>query len=213
MKFKAIIFDLDGVICTTDEYHYRAWKQMAASIGVSDFTRADSDLQRGISRMDSLEVILRKCKRTFSDEEKFALAEQKNQIYRSMLATMSERDLSKNVSSTLCALRGRGAKLAIGSSSKNAKYILERLGLGAFFDAVVDGNMISRGKPDPEVFLKAAGLLGLPPRECLVVEDAAAGIRAALAGGFQAAGLGEGAKCEGTTYRLSSFADLLAIVN
>lgn len=213
MKFKAIIFDLDGVICTTDEYHYRAWKQLAASIGVSDFTRADSDLQRGISRMDSLEVILRKCTRTFSDEEKFALAEQKNQIYRSMLATMSERDLSKNVSSTLCALRGRGAKLAIGSSSKNAKYILERLGLGAFFDAVVDGNMISRGKPDPEVFLKAVGLLGLPPRECLVVEDAAAGIRAALAGGFEAAGLGEGAKCEGTTYRLSSFADLLAIVN
>lgn len=213
MKFKAVIFDLDGVICSTDEYHFLAWKALAESIGVTNFDRADGDRQRGVSRMDSLEVILKKSDRTFSDEEKLALAERKNQIYRSMLATMSEKDLSEIVSFTLRILRERGVKLAVGSSSKNAPYILERLGLGSFFDAVADGNMISRGKPDPEVFLKAAALLDLGPRECLVVEDASAGIEAALAGGFDAAGLGEAAKCEKTTYRLGVFADLLAIVH
>ncbi len=211
MKYRAIIFDLDGVICSTDEYHYAAWKQLAKAIGVTDFSRADSELQRGVSRMESLEIILRKSDRHFTDEEKVALAEQKNQIYKSMLATMSPKDLSESVRSTLNALKERGLKLAIGSSSKNTSFILERLGLGDFFDAVADGNMISRGKPDPEVFLKAAELLHLEPRECLVVEDAHAGIQAALAGGFDAAGVGGAASYSGTTYPLTSISDLVAI--
>ncbi len=212
MKYRAVIFDLDGVICSTDEYHFAAWKQLAEAIGVTDFSRADSELQRGVSRMESLEIILRKSERRFSEEEKIALAERKNQIYRSMLEGMSEADLPGSVRTTLFALRERGLKLAIGSSSKNTAFILERLGLGGFFDAVADGNMISRGKPDPEVFLKAAELLALEPCNCLVVEDAVAGIQAALAGGFGAAGLGGAAKFEGTTYPLSSLSDLLAIV-
>ncbi len=212
MKFKAIIFDLDGVICSTDEFHFLAWKQLADSIGITNFTRADGDFQRGVSRMESLEILLRKSDRQFSDEEKLALAEQKNCIYRQMLGTMSEADLSENVRTTLVALRKSGKKLAIGSSSKNTMYILERLGFGSFFDAVVDGNMISRGKPDPEVFLKAAERLGLPPEDCLVVEDAAVGVEAGAAGGFSVAGLGEAAGCEKTAYPLGTFADLLAIM-
>ncbi len=212
MKFQGIIFDLDGVICSTDKFHFLAWKQLAESIGITNFTQADGDLQRGVSRMESLEILLRKSKRQFSDEEKFALAEQKNNVYRQMLGTMSKTDLSENVRTTLFALRKSGRKLAIGSSSKNTKYILERIGLGSFFDAVVDGNMISRGKPDPEVFLKAAELLDLPPEECLVVEDAAAGIRAARAGGFEAAGIGDAANFPATTYPLTLLSDLLTIL-
>ncbi len=213
MKFQGIIFDLDGVICSTDEFHFLAWKQLAESIGITNFTRADGDLQRGVSRMESLGILLRKSERKFSEEEKIALAEQKNNIYRQMLGTMSETDLSENVRTTLFALKKSGKKLAVGSSSKNTKYILERLGLGDFFDAVVDGNMISRGKPDPEVFLKAAELLGLPPDDCLVVEDATAGIRAARAGGFEAAGLGDAAAFGMTAYPLTALSDLLTIVS
>lgn len=212
MKYRAVIFDLDGVICSTDEYHFAAWKQLAETIGVTDFSRADSDLQRGVSRMESLEIILRKSERHFTEAEKIALADRKNQIYKSMLANMSEADLSEDVRFTLFTLRERGLKLAIGSSSKNTKYILERIGLGDFFDAVADGNMISRGKPDPEVFLKAAELLHLASCDCLVVEDAQAGIQAARAGGFDAAGIGSAASYEGTAYSLASVSDLLAIV-
>ena len=212
MKYRAVIFDLDGVICSTDEYHYAAWKQLAEAIGVTDFSRTDSELQRGVSRKESLEIILRKSERRFTEAEKIALADRKNQIYRSMLANMSEADLSEDVRSTLFSLREREVKLAIGSSSKNTKFILERIGLGNFFDAVADGNMISRGKPDPQVFLKAAELLHIASCECLVVEDAHAGIQAALAGGFDAAGIGSAASYEGTTYPLTAVSDLLVIV-
>lgn len=212
MKYKAIIFDLDGVICSTDEYHYLAWKALAEMIGINDFTREDNNLLRGISRMDSLEIILKKTDKIYSDEQKATLAEMKNDMYKNMLAGMSKKDLDEKVLSTLKALRERGLKLAIGSSSKNTPLILERLGLDKFFDAVADGNCITHSKPHPEVFLKAAEYLSLKPCDCLVVEDAVAGVEAAIAGGFEAAGLGEASLYKKTTYILREFSDLLNIV-
>lgn len=209
MKFKAVIFDLDGVICSTDEYHFLAWKALAEIIGVTDFSREDNKLQRGVSRMDSLEVVLRKCKTEYTYEQKLALAETKNDIYKNMLSGMSEKDLDGEVLSTLKELRKRGLKLAIGSSSKNTPFILERLGLGDFFDAVADGNCVTRSKPDPEVFLKAANMLSEEPADCLVVEDSLAGVDAGISGGFLVAGIGEAESYPKTTYSLNAFSDLL----
>lgn len=212
MKFKAVIFDLDGVICSTDEYHYLAWKALAEIIGITDFSREDNKLQRGVSRMESLEVVLKKSGKVYTDEQKIALAETKNDIYKNMLEKMSEKDLDEEVLSTLNKLRAKGLKLAIGSSSKNTPFILQRLGLGSFFDAVADGNCVTHSKPHPEVFLKAAEYLKMQPCDCLVVEDAVAGVQAGVAGGFEVAGIGETGKYEKTTYPINKFSDLLKIV-
>lgn len=210
MNYKAVIFDLDGVICFTDKYHYLAWKKMADGMGIY-FDETINNRLRGVSRMESLEIILERCDRELSPEEKQALAEKKNKTYVELLGQMTEKDLSSEVKETLDALRERGLKLAIGSSSKNAKFILERLGLKDYFDAVSDGTNISKSKPDPEVFLKAAEFLHTAPADCLVVEDAKAGIEAAKAGGFDSAGLGEAANCEEVTHAMNSFSDLLGI--
>lgn len=210
MKYRAIIFDLDGVICFTDHYHYLAWKQLADSMGIY-FDETINNRLRGVSRMESLEIILEKYNGSLSKEEKEVLAEKKNTVYKELLHQMSERDLSIEVKETLDALRENGCKLAIGSSSKNAKFILERLGLKDYFDAISDGTNIEKSKPDPEVFLKAAEFVGCNPEECLVVEDALAGILAAHNGGFHSAGLGEAAESEYVTYRLKTFRELLTI--
>ena len=209
---KAVIFDLDGVICFTDQYHYRAWKQMADEIGVY-FDEEINNRLRGVSRMASLEIILERADRAFSQEEKEALAEKKNGFYVELLDEMSAKDLSPEVKETLDTLRERGMLLAIGSSSKNTKKILFKLGLSDFFDAISDGTNITRSKPDPEVFLKAAEMLHVLPDSALVVEDASAGIEAAAAGGFQSAGLGEAAAHSGVTYPMKRFSDLLHIVS
>lgn len=211
MKYQAVIFDLDGVICFTDRYHYLAWKKMADDLGVY-FDEEINNRLRGVSRMESLEIILEKYNGNLTGEEKLALAEKKNQLYVELLSQMTEKDLSAEVAETLEELRKKGIKLAIGSSSKNAKYILDRLGLKDYFDAVSDGTNISKSKPDPEVFLKAAEFLQKKPAECLVVEDAKAGVAAAHNGGFDSAGLGEAASCEDVTYGMKSFGDLLKIV-
>ncbi len=211
MKFKGIIFDLDGVLCSTDEYHYLAWKALADAIGADGFSREDNKMQRGVSRMESLEVVLKRCAKQYSDVEKLALAERKNEIYKSMLGNMSENDLSEEVYSTLLALRERGLKLAVGSSSKNTPLILGKLGLGSFFDAVADGNCVTRSKPYPDVFLLAAEYLKLSPQDCLVVEDATAGVEAGVAGGFAVAGIGEAREYGKTNYPLGTFSDILKI--
>lgn len=210
MKYKGIIFDLDGVICFTDKFHYQAWKEMADGMGIY-FDETINNRLRGVSRMESLEIILERCDAELSQEKKEELAAQKNEIYVKLLQKMTEADLSDEVRQTLDALREQGVKLAIGSSSKNAKLILGRIGLGEYFDAVSDGTNITKSKPDPEVFLKAAEYLNLPPDECLVVEDAVAGIDAACSGGFSSAGLGEAAAYSKTTYPLAAFAELLHI--
>ncbi|MDE6108414.1 MAG: beta-phosphoglucomutase, partial [Oscillospiraceae bacterium] len=199
MKFQAIIFDLDGVICFTDEYHYLAWKAMADSIGVY-FDREINNRLRGVSRMASLDIILEKYNGTLSQSEKEALAEQKNELYKEYLKQMSPADLSEEVSATLESLSNLGLRLAIGSSSKNAPFILQQIGLDGYFDAVSDGNNITHSKPDPEVFTKAAQMLCLPPEVCLVVEDAVAGAQAGHAGGFRVACLGDAAKAQAGDY-------------
>ena len=207
-NYQGIIFDLDGVICSTDEYHYLAWKALADRLGIP-FDRERNNLLRGVSRMDSLNIILEKSDKTYSDEEKTAFAEEKNTLYRQLLGRMSPADLSDDVRTTLEALRKTGAKLAIGSSSKNTPFILERIGLAGFFDAVADGNCITRSKPDPEVFLKAAEMIRLSPRDCLVVEDAHAGVQAAVAGGFDCAAMGDAKDDPSAAWHLSRFSDLL----
>lgn len=212
MKYDAIIFDLDGVICFTDHYHYLAWKALADEIGAK-FDESNADRIRGVSRMESLEIVLEGYHGpAFSPEEKLAMATKKNDLYRSYLMTMTTDDLSDEVRNTLHALREKGLKLAIGSSSKNTPLILDRIGLGTFFDAISDGNNISRSKPDPQVFLMAAQMLNLDPARCLVVEDAQAGIQAAIAGGFDSAALGPAAQCGMATYNMKSFGDLLTVI-
>ncbi|MBO5976072.1 MAG: beta-phosphoglucomutase [Oscillospiraceae bacterium] len=212
MNVKGIIFDLDGVICFTDEYHYLAWKEMADDMGVY-FDREINNRLRGVSRMASLDIILERYSGpALSEEEKLALATKKNDIYRSLLSRMSPADLSNEVKNTLDALRAKGLKLAIGSSSKNAPFILERIGLAGYFDAISDGNNISRSKPDPEVFLKAAEFLSLAPAECLVVEDAIAGAEAGHAGGFEVACVGDASEAKAGDYNMLSFAQLLEVV-
>lgn len=184
----AIIFDLDGVICSTDRYHYLAWKTLADRLGLP-FDEEINGKLRGVSRMESLEIVLGDRKENFSPEEKQALAEEKNRIYRGYLAQMTPEDLSEDVRVTLNTLRQRGYLLAIGSSSKNTRQILTQLGLGAFFDAVADGTQITRSKPDPEVFLLAASMLGVSPENAIVIEDAESGVRAAVKGSFRTIGI------------------------
>ncbi len=212
MHYQGIIFDLDGVICSTDEYHYQAWKAFADRLGIP-FDRERNNLLRGVSRMKSLEIILEKADRSYTDEEKVALAEEKNERYRQLLRNMSHDDLSADVRRTLNALRADGLLLAIGSSSKNTPFILSRIGLSGFFDAVADGNCITRSKPDPEVFLTAAAMLHLSPADCLVVEDAHAGVQAAVSGGFDCAAMGDAKDDPLAAYHLQSFPELLNIVS
>ncbi len=211
MKYKAVIFDLDGVICFTDKFHYQAWKKLADRLGIY-FDKEINDRLRGVSRMDSLDIILERSDKEYSQEEKNAFAEEKNETYKELLQQMSTADLSDEVRNTLEALREKGLKLAIGSSSKNTKMILERIGLGGFFDAISDGTNITKSKPDPEVFLKAAEFVSEAPADCLVIEDAEAGIDAAVAGGFDGAGLGTASAYDKTTYRLASFKDILDVI-
>lgn len=211
MRYRAVIFDLDGVICETDRYHYKSWKELADSIGVS-FDEAINNKLRGISRMDSLDIILGESETLYSNEEKEALAEKKNIRYRELLETMTPKDLDTEVKWVLKEVKNRGLKIAIGSSSKNAKLILERLGIDSEFDVISDGNNIVKAKPDPEIFLKAAEGLGIEPKDCLVVEDAKSGVLAAEAGGMDCAAIGDARKYGIAKYNLGSIKELLDIV-
>ena len=208
---KAFIFDLDGVLVFTDQFHYLAWKKMADRMGIY-FDEAINNRLRGVSRAQSLEIILERYEDTpLTPQEKAALMEEKNSSYRELLSTMTPTDVSPLVRDTLRKLYERGYLLAIGSSSKNTKFILEKVGLLHDFDAISDGNNITRSKPDPEVFLKAAQFLGIDPSECVVVEDAYAGIDAAKAAGMTAVGIGDAAGYEKADYKIHDFSELLMI--
>lgn len=211
MRYQAVIFDLDGVICHTDKYHYMAWKQVADELGIY-FDEEINNRLRGVSRKESFEIILERYDGEMGEEEKIQYTAKKNEVYKELLKNMTPQDLSDEVRNTLCVLREKGLKLAIGSSSKNAKFILGQLGLGDYFDAVSDGNNITRSKPDPEVFVKAAQFLGVNPQECLVVEDAKAGLEAAIAGGMECAAVGDAVSCGLATWNLAAFSDLETIV-
>ena len=210
MTYKAIIFDLDGVICHTDKYHYLAWKTLADRLGIY-FDEEINNRLRGVSRMESLEIILERYVGELSDEEKESYASEKNRLYVKLLEEMSEKDLSLETKETLDELKARGLKLAIGSSSKNARFILQRLGLEDYFEAISDGNNIVNSKPDPEVFLKACSYLGCKPEECLIVEDAEAGLIAGQRAGMDQAAIGDAVRTDIATYNLDTFSDLLKI--
>lgn len=183
MKIEAVIFDLDGVIVSTDECHYRAWKKTTDEEGIY-FDRKINDRLRGVSRMDSLEIVLERAERLYTDEEKVELAERKNNYYKEYIKKLTKDDILSGVNENLAELKAKGIKVAIGSSSKNTPDILKYIGLDNYFDAVSDGNNITKSKPDPEVFLKAADMLGVPYEKCLVVEDADSGIEAGKRAGM-----------------------------
>ncbi len=208
---KAFIFDLDGVIVSTDRFHYLAWKQMADDEGIY-FDEKINDRLRGVSRMASLEIILERAIKRYTEQEKITLAEKKNNIYRELLAKITPADKLPGVAETLPKLREMGYKLAIGSSSKNTPLILEKIGYSNYFDAVADGNRITKSKPDPEVFLLAASDLGENSEDCFVVEDAEAGIDAANDGGFYSIGIGGAAMYAQSKIQVKNFLQLIDIV-
>lgn len=189
MTARAVIFDLDGVLVTTDELHYRAWKAMADREGIP-FDRDVNHRLRGVSRMESLAIILEKATRAYSDAECEQLAAMKNELYRTSLAKIGFAEILPGAIETLDGLDAMGVPYAIASSSRNAKLILERTGLLSRMAAVVDGNDITRSKPDPQVFLLAAERLGIEPQACVVVEDAESGVEGGLAAGMRVVGVG-----------------------
>lgn len=205
---KGIIFDLDGVLLKTDQFHYLAWGKIAEKFSIP-FSYEINDRLRGVSRMDSLNIILSYSKESFSEIEKEEIADEKNEIYRSYLQKMTPKDVDDSVRETLKKLKDIGLKLAIGSSSKNTNLILEKTHLLEYFDAVSDGNNITKSKPNPEVFLKAAEYLNLEPSECFVVEDAVAGIDAGNNGGFITVGIGPASKYEKAKFSINKLSDLL----
>lgn len=210
MKFKGVIFDLDGVLCFTDDYHYQAWKSLADDLNIY-FDREINNRLRGVSRMASLDIVLEKSNKSYTKEEKIALATKKNDIYVKLLDNITENDCSNEVRNTLLELKRRGIKIAIGSSSKNTPKILNRLGIYSYFDAISDGNNITHSKPNPEVFLKAAEFINENPQDCLIVEDAIAGIDAGINGGFKTAAIGDATKYDKPDYKLNKLSDLLDI--
>ncbi|MBB3117032.1 beta-phosphoglucomutase [Pseudoduganella violacea] len=189
-RFKAVIFDLDGVITDTARYHYLAWKRLAETQGVH-FDEAFNEHLKGIDRMGSLELILASSQRSYSQEEKLALADEKNEHYKELIVTMSPGDLLPGAVRALDTCRTAGLKIGLASVSRNAFTVLDRLGIRGKFDYVVDAATIAKGKPDPEIFLKAARELDVPPAECLGVEDAVAGVAAIKSAGMWALGIGD----------------------
>jgi beta-phosphoglucomutase len=186
---KACIFDLDGVIVDTAKYHYLAWQRLAKELGVS-FTLEDNERLKGVSRIRSLEIILEIGGLQFSEAQKEEMATRKNQWFVDYVNAMKPEEIYPGVHQLLQALKAKGIKVGLASSSKNAPAVIRLLNIEHDFDAVVDGTMIVHTKPDPEIFLKAAQRLGIPPKDCLVFEDAEAGVEAALNAGMKCVGIG-----------------------
>lgn len=207
-EIKAIIFDLDGVLLTTDKYHYIAWKQLADELGIP-FCEKDNEAFRGVSRMDCMEILLSKKQgASFTPEEKIMYADQKNKRYIELLNELDPSTVDIEVRNTLTALKENGYRLAVGSSSKNAKYILEKVELTCMFDAIIGGDDITRSKPDPEVFIKAAAAVNTAPCQSAVVEDAEAGLKAAVDGGMLAIAMGAAKDSSMADVSLERFGDL-----
>ena len=187
---EACLFDLDGVIVDTAKYHFIAWKALAEELGF-EFTIEDNERLKGVSRMQSLEILLEIGGKQFSEQEKLAMAENKNTLYVSYIEKMTPEETLPGVPEFLQELRNKGIKIALGSASKNSPMILDRIQLSGMFDVVVDGNSITEAKPNPEVFLKGAEWLGVSPEHCVVFEDAIAGIEAARNANMYCVGIGE----------------------
>ncbi len=189
-KIKACIFDLDGVICDTAKYHFKAWRKLANELGF-DFTEEDNEKLKGVSRVESLNLILSWGGFEENDDEvKAAMADKKNGWYLEFITHMTPDETLPGVKNFFDDLKKRGIKIVLGSASKNSMMILERIELVHYFDAIIDGNKTARSKPDPEVFLLGAQAVGAKPNECIVFEDALKGVEAALDGGFYTVGVG-----------------------
>lgn len=211
MRYKAVIFDLDGVIVSTDNYHYLAWKRIADKLGIF-FDRTINERLRGLSRMESLDIILEKSHENFDNDKKVELAEEKNNIYKEYLKNLKHEDLLDNVKYTLIKLKEMGIKTAIGSSSKNTEFILKQVGIYEMFDAISDGTNIKFSKPHPEVFIKAADKLFIEYKDCLVVEDAEAGCIAAKSASMDVIGISSANDSKFADYHMDNIIEILTIV-
>lgn len=204
---KACIFDLDGVIVDTAKYHFQAWQRLAHELNF-DFTEAQNERLKGVSRMRSLEILLEIGHLHFSETEKEALASKKNNWYVELISKMTPDEILPGSIDFLSALKSAGIKTGIGSASKNAMTILNSIGLHHFFDTIVDGHLVSKAKPDPEVFLKASHLLQIAPWHCVVFEDAQAGIEAAKNGEMHCVGVGSQDNLVGADYVIRSLKEM-----
>lgn len=200
------IFDLDGVLVDTARYHYLAWAELARTLGFA-FTPSEGEAVKGVSRMAALDIVLRAggLEGRFTPEEKTRLAAEKNARYLALVAGMTASEVLPGVAPFLRELRGRGVKVALGSASKNAGVVLDRCGLRSLFDAVADGTLVTKAKPDPEVFLRGAELAGEAPARCVVFEDAAAGIEAAARAGMRSVGVGDSPALAAASMRIAGF--------
>jgi beta-phosphoglucomutase len=189
VDIKGCIFDLDGVIVDTAKYHYLAWKELARGLGF-DFTEKDNERLKGVSRMQSLDILLEIGHKQVDEEIKFKFAESKNNKYLEYILQMTPDEILPGVIEFLNELKSLKIKTALGSASKNAMTILNQVKLNKYFDVIIDGTKVSKAKPDPEVFNKAAVEMALLPEDCIVFEDAQAGIEAAINGGFRSVGVG-----------------------
>ena len=190
MNIKACIFDLDGVIVDTAIYHYTAWRRLANSLGF-DFTSEQNEELKGISRIESLKIILNWGSISKTDEEMEELATQKNNWYVAMIKEMTPAQILPGAKEFLEEVKANAYRIALGSASKNSSLILTQIGLTSYFDVLIDGNKVTKSKPNPEVFLKAAQELNVKPEECVVFEDAIAGVEAAKAGNMKVVGIGD----------------------
>lgn len=206
MSIKACIFDMDGVIVDSAKYHFVAWQELAQDIGVK-FTEQDNEQLKGLSRVDSLERILKMGNLHLDNDTKLALMDKKNQSYLQYISSMNEEEILPGVGEFIEELVAAGMKVALGSSSRNATVILERIKLLSKFDAIIDGNKVTFSKPDPEVFLKGAEAMGLKPEDCVVFEDASAGVKAAIDGGFRCVGIGEEQHLSKANFVIPGFQD------
>lgn len=204
MNQKCFIFDLDGVIVDTAKYHFLAWQKLAQQLGI-DFTPEHNEQLKGVSRVRSLDIILSLGNFEASQEDKNKWLVQKNEDYLSYLVNMDESEILPGVIPVLAFLKEKNQKIVLGSASKNAKPILEKAKIIAFFDAVVDGNDVSNAKPDPEVFLQGAKKVNFPPEKCIVFEDSVAGIQAANIGGMTSVGIGDEAVLNEADYVFPDF--------
>lgn len=206
-EIKACLFDLDGVIVDTAKYHYLAWKRLAQELGF-EFTKEDNERLKGVSRMESLNILLEIGGIDFDAEKKEKLAEMKNQWYVEYISKMDSSEVLPGVIDFIKALRENNIKTALGSVSKNAMLILENIGMLQYLDAVIDGTKITNAKPHPEVFLKGAEELKVAPFECVVFEDAKAGIEAAINAGMYSIGVGSPTILNKADFVISSFKEM-----
>lgn len=207
MTKKAFIFDLDGVIVDTAKYHFLAWKKIANELGIG-FTHENNELLKGVSRVRSLDIILELGEIKASQEDKNKWLVQKNEEYLSYLVDMDESEILQGVMPVLKFLKEHNQLIALGSASKNARPILKKTGIISYFDAIVDGNDVSNAKPDPEVFLIAAKLLGISPENSIVFEDSVAGIQAANIGKMISVGIGEASTLNEAKYIFKDFTQI-----